>query len=64
MPPPAERSKPPLSTRGLPEHPELFHDEWITVYTRTLRLDEIDYWPENDRTKFTFKQLEKDRGRY
>ncbi|MBA4147069.1 MAG: hypothetical protein H0X66_03065 [Verrucomicrobia bacterium] len=48
-----------VSTKGLKPKTELFHDEWITVYPTELPLSKITYWPENDRTKFTFDRLER-----
>lgn len=36
---------------------KLFHNEWINVYPTTLPLDEIHYWPDNNRTIFTFERL-------
>jgi len=38
---------------------KLFHNEWINVYPTTLSLDEIHFWPENNRTIFTFERLER-----
>lgn len=69
MPPPANtsgsgrsnnKSEKPISTTGLKARKELFHDEWITVYPTEMPLAKIRYWPENDRTKFTFERLEKE----
>lgn len=36
---------------------KLFHNEWVNVYPRTLPLDEIHFWKENNRTIFTFERL-------
>jgi len=36
---------------------KLFHNEWINVYPSTLKLDEIRFWKENNRTIFTFERL-------
>ncbi|MCP5557100.1 MAG: ParB N-terminal domain-containing protein [Verrucomicrobiaceae bacterium] len=36
---------------------KLFHNERINVYPTMLSLDQIRYWPENNRTIFTFERL-------
>lgn len=36
---------------------KLFHNERINVYPTTLSLDQINFWPENNRTLFTFDRL-------
>jgi ParB-like chromosome segregation protein Spo0J len=36
---------------------KLFHNEWINVYPTTLPLNKIHYWPNNNRTIFTFERL-------
>ena len=54
-----EYAKEVISTQGLPSKRELFHNDWITVYPTELPLSKITYWPENDRTKFTFERLER-----
>jgi hypothetical protein len=36
---------------------KLFHNEWINVYPDTLKLDDIRFWKENNRTIFTFERL-------
>lgn len=52
-----------ISTKGLEEKRKYFHNEEIPVYPTYLSFDEIDYWPENDRTLFTFERLEKRTGK-
>ena len=36
---------------------KLFHNQWINVYPAILPLDKIHYWPDNNRTIFTFERL-------
>ncbi len=36
---------------------KVFHNEWVNVYPTALRLDEIRFWKENNRTIFTFERL-------
>jgi ParB-like chromosome segregation protein Spo0J len=38
---------------------KLFHNERINVYPTTLSIDEIHFWPENNRTLFTFDRLKR-----
>lgn len=40
----------------------VFHKERITVYPTTVHIDEIKYWPDNDRTIFSFDKLKHERG--
>jgi len=52
-----------LSTAGIDPIKKIFHNEWIDVYPSTLSFEEIHYWPENNRTLFTFERLEAKSGK-
>lgn len=42
---------------------KLFHNERINVYPTALPLDQIHFWPENNRTLFTFDRLRRIKGK-
>jgi len=42
---------------------KLFHNERINVYPTNLSLDEIRFWPDNNRTLFTFDRLRRLKGK-
>lgn len=46
-----------IATDGIQPQKKLFHNERIDVYPTNLPLDKILYWPENNRTIFTFERL-------
>jgi len=46
-----------ISINGIAPEKKLFHNEPINVYPTTLPLDKIHFWPENNRTVFTFERL-------
>ena len=48
---------PAIATPDSKARRKLFHNEWVNVYPTILPLDEIHYWPENNRTIFTFERL-------
>lgn len=48
---------PKIATPAEKAQPKMFHNERINVYPDMLALDEIHYWPENNRTIFTFERL-------
>lgn len=52
-----------ISTTGIKPKKKLFHNELIDVYEKTLKLDEINFWKENNRTIFTFEKLARDKGK-
>lgn len=54
---------PKISTKGIRARKRLFHNELISVYETALPLREITFWPENNRTQFTFELLEREQGR-
>ena len=54
---------PKIHTPDADARPKLFHNTWINVYPRTLPLSEIEFWPENNRTMFTFERLAEIKGR-
>lgn len=48
---------PRIATPAEKAQSKLFHNERINVYPTILSLDQIRYWPENNRTIFTFERL-------
>lgn len=48
---------PTIATPDNKAQKKLFHNERINVYPTTLPLDKIHYWPDNNRTIFTFERL-------
>lgn len=52
-----------ISTEGITPQKKLFHNEWIDVYPTSLPLDNIHFWPENNRTIFTFERLCRQAGK-
>jgi hypothetical protein len=50
---------PTIVTQSSHAQKKLFHNEWINVYPTTLRLEQIQFWKENNRTIFTFERLER-----
>lgn len=56
---PIKSSSEDVAKNEIPPRLELFHDDWIKVQPKELSLSEITYWPQNDRTKFTFERLER-----
>lgn len=46
-----------ISIRNINPEEKNFHNTRIKVYPRTLKLEEISYWPENDRTILQFDIL-------
>jgi len=52
-----------ISTRGITPQRKLFHNEWINVYSTSLPLHNIHFWPENNRTIFTFERLCRQTGK-
>lgn len=52
-----------IATDGIKPQKKLFHNEWIDVYPISLPLSSIHYWPENNRTIFTFERLCRQAGR-
>lgn len=49
-----------ISTEDIIPEEKLFHEERVNVYPTVLSLDQIHFWPENNRTIFTFERLESD----
>ncbi len=48
---------PAIATPDNKAQKKLFHNQWINVYPAILPLDKIHYWPDNNRTIFTFERL-------
>lgn len=46
-----------ISTRGINPEEKNFHNTRIKVYPRTVKLEDINYWKENDRTILQFDIL-------
>jgi hypothetical protein len=51
---------PKIRTDDVKPQRKLFHNEWINVYPKTLSLNQIKFWPEYNRTIFTFERLARD----
>jgi hypothetical protein len=48
---------PKIDVSGIKPRKELFHNEKVDVYPRTLKFEEIKFWPDNLRTILTFDLL-------
>ena len=48
-----------ISVNGIKPELRHFHNIPINVYNRTLKLEQIDYWRENDRTLLKFQLIER-----
>jgi hypothetical protein len=51
-----------IKTTGKSEK-QLFHNEWIDVYSQPVSFKEIKFWPENHRTELAFDILEAQKGK-
>jgi len=54
---------PKISTPNSKAQTKLFHNERINVYPRILSLKEFHFWPDNNRTLFTFDRLRRLTGK-
>jgi len=54
---------PTIDTPDRKAQKKLFHNERINVYPTSLSLDKIQYWPQNNRTLFTFDRLRRLKGK-
>lgn len=52
-----------ISTKNITPQKKKFHNEWIDVYPTSLPLSNIHFWPENNRTIFTFERLCRSTGK-
>ncbi len=52
-----------IATDEIKPQKKLFHNEWINVYPTDLPFRKIHFWPENNRTIFTFERLCRDSGK-
>lgn len=52
-----------ISVDNLEKRVKQFHDQNLTVYPTSLRFEDIHFWPQNNRTLFTFERLEAETGK-
>jgi len=48
-----------IDLKGISAEKRLFHNEWVDVYPKDLKFEEIKYWPQNYRTVLDFDVLAK-----
>lgn len=51
-----------ISTSGIKPEKRVFHNEPVNVFPKSLPLEKIHFWPENNRTLFSFEILQRKTG--